>query len=221
MPSILSTKVLSSSQREHVLNAHLELVEYNAIHTIAIDFNIDLDSHNNFIFTSQTAVEAIVRKGLVTQLKNKNLFCVGTKTRALIESLGLTVVVMESNAQNLAQHIIKKYAKQSFLFFCGNRRRDELSQLLAQQKIDLVEVIVYNTQLNSKKIERTFDGIFFFSPSAVESYYKTNSASTSTLFCIGSTTAEMAAEHSNTIVIAQHPTIENVIIRAIKHFKSA
>jgi len=38
--------------------------------------------------------------------------------------------------------------------------------------------------------EKRFDGILFFSPSAVESYLKSNTIKDEMCFCIGETTAE-------------------------------
>jgi uroporphyrinogen-III synthase len=60
----------------------------------------------------------------------------------------------------------------------------------------------------------------FFSPSAVESYLSNNKIKKETCFCIGSTTASaLEAKKIKNIVIPEVPTIEDVIIEVIQHYK--
>ncbi len=66
---------------------------------------------------------------------------------------------------------------------------------------------------------RTYDGVLFFSPSAVESFAQRNLFEETTVFCIGKTTEAEARKHTNNIITANRSTIENVIIQVIKHYK--
>ena len=55
------------------------------------------------------------------------------------------------------------------------------------------------------------DAILFFSPSGVESYLKDNKIKNEICFCIGETTASALENKTKNIIIAEQPTIEDVI----------
>jgi len=90
---------------------------------------------------------------------------------------------------------------------------------LKKKKIKFQEIEVYKTSLNPKPFSQEFDGILFFSPSAVQSFTAENELKNSTIFCIGKTTASEAKKHSNNIITATKPSIENVIVQVVKYFK--
>ncbi|KAA1242865.1 uroporphyrinogen-III synthase [Aquimarina sp. RZ0] len=213
MPTILSTKKLFTPQKELLLNSGLGLVEYDAIEIelLAVNFSKKIQ---NAIVTSKNAVKGILHATLGIQ----HCFCVGEHTRKLLEENGYMVVETASNASVLAEIIVKKYKKDSFVFFCGNKRRDELPLLLRENNIQLEEEIVYKTELKPKKMNRTFEGILFFSPSAVQSYVAANTFGRSIAFCIGNTTASEAEKYAGNIIVATKPTVENVIVQAVKYF---
>lgn len=214
MPTVLSTKKLSESQRNLLLQAGVGLVEYDAIAIEPLDFEVE--GHiENAIITSQNAVKAMLDK----EIEIENCFCVGERTDALLEENGYNVKVMADYGKELAKIIIDKFVDQKFTFFCGNLRRDELPNILKENKVSFTEVEVYQTELKPKKFERTFDGILFFSPSAVESFLKENTLENTITFCIGTTTAAEAEKYTNVINVATKPTIENVIVQVVKHFK--
>ncbi len=212
--SVLSTKKLSLAQKELLLNAKIGYVEYDGIRIELLEIKEEAQIENT-IFTSKNAVNAIIASGINVS----DCFCVGENTKKLLEENGQNVVETAQNASDLAKIIIKKHKNKSFLFFCGNLRRNELPDLLQQNNIDVKEQVVYKTYLNSKKFDRSFDGILFFSPSGVQSYVKENEMNKSIAFCIGKTTASEAKKHTNTIIIANKPTVENVIVQAVKYFK--
>lgn len=213
-PTILSTKKLSAVQKELLLNAGLGFVEYGAIAIELLEINIE-HTIQNAIFTSKNAVKAIQNSGMIIS----NCFCVGDNTKKLLQENDLNVLETAQNASDLAKIITKKYKNNSFLFFCGNLRRDELPNLLEQNNVDVKEQIVYKTHLKSNKFNRMFDGILFFSPSGIQSYVSENKIGESILFCIGNTTASEARKYTNNIIVANKPTVENVIVQAVKYFK--
>jgi uroporphyrinogen-III synthase len=212
-PTILSTKKLSAVQKELLLNAGLGFVEYGAITIELLEINIE-HTIQNAIFTSKNAVKAIQNSGMVIS----NCFCVGDNTKKLLQENDLNVLETAQNASDLAKIITKKYKNNSFLFFCGNLRRDELPNLLEQNNVDVKEQIVYKTHLKSNKFNRMFDGILFFSPSGIQSYVSENKIGESISFCIGNTTASEARKYTNNIIVANKPTVENVIVQAVKYF---
>jgi len=218
MKTVLSTKILTPSQKELFLNSGLGLVEYDALQIEFLDIEIPLH-HQNYIFTSKNAVKAFLRQTEGLDKSKFNAFCVGEKTKALLEKNGLKVIEIAENASDLAHFITKNHENEVFLFLCGNQRRDELPQVLNENNVYFVEVKVYKTLLQSKVFKRTFDGILFFSPSGIRSYLLENKLADSTMFCIGKTTAQEAKKHSDNIIIANKPTVENVLVQAINHYK--
>jgi len=215
-PSILSTKKLTLAQKELVLNANIGFVVYDAIRIELLKIS-DAITIKNAIFTSKNAIKAILN----SKITISNCFCVGENTKKLLEENGYKVVETAQNASELAKIIVKKYKMELFYFFCGNLRRDELPDFLRENKVVCKEKIVYKTHQNLKKFDRDFDGVLFFSPSGIQSYVAENRIKKSVSFCIGNTTASEAKKYTDRIVIANKPTVENVIVQAVKYFKNA
>lgn len=215
MPTVLSTKKLALNQKELLLNSRIGLVEYNAISIRFIDFNLEKDKIQNAIFTSKNAVKAIERK----EIEIENCFCVGDKTSAIVEAYGLKISARANNARELALQIVKEHSEKEFHFFSGNKRREELPEILKENNIKYNETRVYETSLNPKEFQSEFDGILFFSPSGVKSFTEMNPLNT-TAFCIGETTASEARKHTAKIIIASKPTIENVITKVVSNLKN-
>lgn len=212
---ILSTKKLSFTQRELLLNASFSLIEFDAITIQPLPFESKKEI-GNAIIASKNAV----RQVLEANIDMNQCFCVGEKTSRLLVENHKKVVKTTENALELAHFIAKNYKNDEFTFFCGNKRRDELPDFLKENNIALDEIPVYKTELNPKKIEGEFDGIFFFSPSAIQSYIQENTIGNSIAFCIGNTTAKEAKKYTKNIIITNKPTIENTIVQAVKHFKN-
>ncbi len=215
MKTVLSTKILTPSQKELFLNSGLGLVEYDALKIDFLKVKIPLD-YCNYIFTSKNAVKAFLDQTEHLDKSKFNAFCVGLKTKSLLEENGLKLREMAENASELAQIIAKRYQNETFVFLCGNKRRDELPEILTKNNIQYKELEVYQTHLNPKAFKRVFDGILLFSPSGIRSYLLENTFGNSMLFCIGKTTASEAQKYSNRIIIANKPTVENVLVQAIK-----
>ncbi|MCK0161094.1 uroporphyrinogen-III synthase [Allomuricauda sp. F6463D] len=218
MKTVLSTKILEPSQKELFLNSGLSLVEYDAIKIEFLDTKIPFE-YQNYIFTSKNAVKVFLRQINESQKKKIQTFCVGEKTKALLEDNGLNVVETAEYATALAAIIVKNYKEETFLFLCGNKRRDVLPIAMTENNIQFKELNVYMTILNPKAFHRNFDGILFFSPSGIQSYLLENTTGNSILFCIGETTATEAQKHSKNIIVANKPTVENVLVQAINHFR--
>lgn len=215
MKNILSTKKLSPLQKDQLLQQGVCVVDYDAISVTFLDFEVP-DAIDNAIFTSQQAVLCFLGKSN-GNLGIKNCFCVGNKTKALLEQNGLKVIEIGQNATELAQNIVKNYKNKVFYYFCGTIRREELPKALKSEKISLFEVKTYKTVLKTKKFDQKWDGILFFSPSGVASFISENKHQTNThAFCIGQTTASSAKKHFKTVVVANQNTIESVLEKTIE-----
>jgi len=215
MPTVLSTKKLAVNQRELLLNSGIGLVEYDAINIDFINFELKNSRIQNAIFTSKNAIKAIESKSIEIE----NCFCVGEKTANIAREKGFKVTETADYAEDLALKIIEKHGDKDFHFFSGTNRRDNLPELLKENKIKLTETTVYKMELNPKKFESEFDGILFFSPSGVRSFTEQNKLN-NTAFCIGKTTASEAKKHTREIIIASKPGIENVIVKVVSNLKN-
>jgi uroporphyrinogen-III synthase len=215
---ILSTKSLLPAQTQLLFDANLVVEAHDFIATSTKNFELD-QVLDNLIFTSQNAVQAILQHPEVEQLKSKNAFAVGMKTKSLLTENGFNVLAYTGYAADLAEIISLIYGKESYTFFCGNLRRDELPKTLSENSVLYNEIEVYETALTPQKIKQQPDGILFFSPSAVESYLKLNTLKNEVCFCIGETTAEALVKNKiKTTHIAGKPSVEQVIQDVITYY---
>lgn len=218
--NILSTKKLLPNQKQVLLDANISLIEEDFIETKIKNFELS-KVNDNLIFTSQNAVQSVLQHPKCNELKSKNVFSVGMKTKDLLTENGFNVIAYTGYASDLAEIISLIYGKETFTFFSGNLRRDVLPNTLKENGITFNEIEVYETNITSKKFTNKLDGILFFSPSAVESYLKLNTIKEEMCFCIGETTAE-ASENKKikNIIIADKPSVENVITEVIEYYKN-
>ena len=216
---ILSTKKLSGEQKQALVKANIEVVEADFIQTQNKSFELK-DLNENLIFTSQNAVHSVLADPKSEALKSKNVFCVGLKTKILLSENGFNVVAYTGYAADLAEIITLIYRNESFTFFSGNLRRETLPKALKDADVKLNEIQVYDTSLTPQKIKTAVDGILFFSPSGVESYLKDNTIKKEKCFCIGETTAEALHKITKNIIIADQPTVEDVIEDVIAEYSN-
>lgn len=214
---ILSTKKLLPNQKQFLLNANFSVIEADFIEIVRKDFELE-GSFENMIFTSQNAVKSFLENEKAKKLKAKKIFCVGSKTKALLEENGYKVAVSREYASELSEVIVHDFQKESFVFFSGNLRRETLPETLKKSNVVLREIEVYETKLTPQKINSPADALLFFSPSGVQSYLKDNKIEDQNCFCIGTTTAEALEKITNNVIIAKQQTVENVIIQAINYY---
>lgn len=218
MIQILSTKTLLNNQKQALVNANFNVIEVDFIHTKSQAFKLN-EINDNLIFTSQNAVQSFLLDPKSEDLKTKNVFCVGLKTKILLSESGFNVIAYTGYAADLAEIITLIYANESYTFFSGNLRRETLPEALKEAKVKFNEIQVYETTLTPQKIKAPVDAILFFSPSGIESYLKENSIKKETCFCIGTTTASALEGITKNIIIADQPTIEDVIEDVIAEYK--
>ncbi|MEG0849618.1 MAG: uroporphyrinogen-III synthase [Flavobacterium sp.] len=215
---ILSTKILSPVQKQELTKAGIEVIEADFIKTENKPFELK-NLNESLIFTSQNAVRSVLSDPKSEELKNKNVYCVGLKTKILLSENGFNVVAYTGYAADLAEIITLIYRNESYTFFSGNLRRDTLPTALKEAEIKLNEIQVYETSLQPQKIKSAIDAILFYSPSGVESYLKENTIKKEICFCIGETTAEALHKITKNIIIADQPTVEDVIEDVINEYK--
>ncbi|HEV3411800.1 MAG TPA: uroporphyrinogen-III synthase [Puia sp.] len=169
------------------------------------------------IFTSVNAVNA-VRRYLKQPLPDWRIYCIsGATSAAVVELFGEKAVVAKAgSASELVEEIrVREKGKiEEVIFFCGDHRREELPA------IGVTEKIVYRTILTPHRIDRTYDGIAFFSPSAVESFFSVNSITAGvSLFAIGKTTeTAIRAACTNPVFPGRQPDRAILIREMIDYF---
>lgn len=173
------------------------------------------------VFTSMNAVEAV--RHHLTAKPGWVIYSIGQTTKELAaETFGKeNIIGTANNAAQLADEIIKDNQKELY-FFCGDQRRDELPNKLKASGIKLKEIVVYKTTQQAKTINKEYDGILFFSPSAVHSFFSANAVDKNTLlFAIGDTTAEAIRQYTNNnIIIAERPGKEALVQRMMEYFSA-
>jgi len=152
-----------------------------------------------------------------------NILCIGNTTRQLAAKYfgEQSVGTVGNNAAELADRIISDKNIKQVVFFCGDQRREELPGRLRQNGITVQEIIVYHTISTPHKIDKAYDGILFFSPSAVQSYFYANVVLPSTiLFAIGQTTADAIKTFTdNTVITSDKPGKDDLVKRMFEFFK--
>jgi uroporphyrinogen-III synthase len=173
------------------------------------------------VFTSASAVE--VAAAWTGGAKGWTIFCIGAATRQLVEKYfgEASIAGTAGSALALAEKIISMGGEREIFFFCGDQRREELPSALRQAGFAVNELVVYGTRITPHKIERSYEGIVFFSPSAVESFFSVNTVAAGiTLFAIGRTTAAAVGDFcSNPVVISEQPDAAILVRRVIDHFQ--
>jgi len=174
------------------------------------------------VITSANAVEAVAEPG--EQKPGWKIFCMGHATRQLAEKyFGKNLISGKADhAKELAELIIHTANSDEVIFFCGDQRRNELPDLLRKNNIRVKEIVVYQTITTPYKIEKKYDGILFFSPTGVQSFFQENKLKNQTiLFAIGNTTADEIKKLSkNKIVIGDEPKSESLLEKLINYFQT-
>ncbi len=209
--NLYSTKKLTDDQ---VMLFHNDVVSDSndavKISLNRISKNIVRNEIQNVIITSQNAIEALLTNFSAIELQFKNIYCVGRRTKRMVEKRIGKVTHTEPNAKKLAEYLVEFIEGTEVTYFCSDLRLDDLPNILTENNITVNEVEAYQTKFDADKVEGNLDGIMFYSPSTVESFLKQNKA-TGIAFCIGETTAKVAKNYFEEVRIAKVPTVESVI----------
>ncbi|NVJ88120.1 MAG: hydroxymethylbilane synthase [Flavobacteriaceae bacterium] len=217
---VYSTKKLSEAQKS-VLPTHIGIEDSDFI---KIRFNrispkVVKEEIENVVITSQNGVEALLNSFTKNELKFKSIFCVGRRTKKLIEKRIGKVSFVAKNAKKLAEYLSENLKNKEVTYFCSNVRLDILPAYLQLNNIVVNEVEAYKTMLSSIKIEDDVTGVLFYSPSGIQSYLNENTTD-KIAFCIGESTAKEARKHFENVQVANLPSVESVLELVSNYFKS-
>jgi uroporphyrinogen-III synthase len=232
---ILSTRLLNDSLVAEAATAGITIdmisfIEIEPIQSAEVQQEIEhafLQS-SSVVFTSMNAVEAVITK-LKSYRPDWTIYCVGNTTKQLIKKYfdEERIAGTANSAAELAELIVEKHPAGEVIFFCADQRRDELPGILSNNNIQVKEIIVYKTHAVPHKIEKNYNGILFFSPSAVGSFFSSNQPDKQTiLFAIGNTTAGEIKKYlpagksgsSYKIIISNEPGKEKLLKQVMEYY---
>jgi len=219
---LIVTKNISLSFKERLLQQGYSVVDIPLIEIKPIPFELK-EVKQNVIFTSQNAVRILLKKQQPNQglMKGKKFFCVGEKVKSLLKKSDQKVVKMAQNASELAHYLLKNHKNEQFSFFCGTRRMDNLELVFAQNEMKLTIIPIYDTLLKPQKIKLDVEGILFYSPSAVESFFIKNKWPKNAYgFCIGNTTANVLKKYTEQFYVASQPKESSLLLKLKQHFSA-
>jgi len=215
---VFSTKSLSESQTKLFHNnIASESSDFIKVRSNRIAPKVVKDGIENVIITSKNGVEALLDNFTKEELNFKNIFCVGRRTKKMIQQKIGPVNHTEKNAERLAEYLSKEMKGNSVTYFCSDLRLDTLSKILTENEIKVNEVEAYKTMYSPELVSESIDGMLFYSPSAVNSYLQKNTTD-KVAFCIGASTAKEAQKYFEKVEVAQIPTVESVIELVNLHY---
>ena len=216
--SIYSTKKFSELQKKLLpTNVKVEDSDFIKIRFNRIAPKVVKNEIENVIITSKNGVESLANSFTSDELKFKNIYCVGRRTKKLIEQKIGSVAKSERNAEKLAAYLSKEIKGQEVTYFCSDLRLDTLPNVLKENGITVNEIEAYKTMYSPSNVDDKVNGVLFYSPSTVESYMQKNKAD-KVAFCIGESTAKEARKHFENVQVAKLPTVESVIEMVNLHF---
>ena len=175
------------------------------------------------VFTSQSAVYAVCEHpGFIKP--DWKICCIANATKkAVLEYFDESSIICSApDAHTLAANIASSNGIRNVVFFCSDKRQDTLPAMLHDAGIIVNEIIVYTTVEQPQFVAKDYDGILFYSPSGVSSYFSLNIADPgTTFFAIGNTTAQaIRQETDNKVIVCAAPSKEKLLDTAIQYFQT-
>lgn len=221
MKHILFTKELSPDQLQLFEKMNAEVKGIPFIKTVADpDYKTKLDMLFRGLFTSLVVTSPFAARLFAGYADMNNFFIdtiytVGEKSATVLRGFCRQCVVSsKGNAEDLANSIVGGSATgNKVCFLSGEMRRDALPRILKESHLCFTEICVYKTLLTPPSALPYFDGIVFFSPSAVQSFYQKYKLSDEAVYAIGSTTQNELLRYNSTLKVgvAEKPSFESLV----------
>jgi uroporphyrinogen-III synthase len=230
--NVLSTKKLEPLLIEKAKENGIEITEAQMIQVVPVGqeewqydvFQLFTDKNRTVVFTSSNAVTTFGRflAGRSDSVfSDLAIFCLSGKTLKEVELQKIPgrILGTAADAKQLAEKITESGTRE-VVFFCGDRRRDELPSLLAASGIKVHEVVLYQTLETPVVVREGYDAVLFFSPSAVRSFFSANTLPENVIcFAVGGTTARTVGEFgSYTVVTSASSSQEKMMETVFDYF---
>lgn len=179
------------------------------------------------VFTSKHAVTVVADviqniRPVPPALTGWELWCVSPVTAQIARAHfpSLSIYPGGGYGSEVAAQILERPEIREVYFFCGEKRTGTLREQLTAKGVTVHEIVVYETVLTPQTIHTPYQGILFFSPSAVESFFLQNTPPAGTVyFAIGHTTAAALGSRTSGKVITSPATeAETLVQTAIMYF---
>jgi uroporphyrinogen-III synthase len=196
---IISTRVLPENLKDQISSEGYELIERDFIEVVSLDAS-GIEIENDIVMvSSKNAIEGF-------DLLGRRIYCVGEKTKEAVEGAGGEVVRVFEGSRGMAEFVGGLGLNATFI--CGVRRMKSVEEVFEESELQIIEA--YETELKSFTFIGGFEAALFFSPSGVESFFKSNTLQ-GVAICIGETTQAEALKHTSSTLVAQKTTIESVV----------
>lgn len=227
-PLILSTKLLAPRHTEQAAAGGIRMECVPFIRTVplppdTIGLSPFLQQPHTVVFSSANAVAA-VSAALKGSAPPWTIACLegGTLQSVQQHLPSVPVTATAPDGLSLARHLVRMPGIASVLFFCGDIRLPVLPQTLRAAGIAVQELEVYQTVETPQALPGPWDGILFFSPSAVRSFFSVHQPRSGTVFfAIGGTTAAALPAGAHPVVLSPKPDAGSLIDTVLHYFGAA
>lgn len=171
------------------------------------------------VLTSPKAVDWVFAH--VSEKPNWQIACMeGTTYKKLQEQgWGSMVKYTAGNGAALAKEIAADPAVKAVVFMGSKLRLANLPDALAKSGIAMKELVAYQTLPLQQELNKSYDGIVFLSPSAVDSFFEQyETDGTTVFFAIGDTTAAAVKKYTNNKVIVAADVQRETLLQTIYNY---
>ncbi|WP_420845241.1 uroporphyrinogen-III synthase [Maribacter litopenaei] len=149
--NVFSTKKLTDAQLQkfnigiRVDSEDFIKISPNRISPIVLKKNL-----GNIVFTSKNAVESLLTNCSPAELQFDSIYCVGRKTKRLIQKKIGPVTHFENSATDLGNYLVEYMEGTQVTYFHGNLSLEDLPTILEENNITVTKVEAYRTKLSRK-----------------------------------------------------------------------
>lgn len=224
---MLDDAIIRQASTENITIECIPFIHTKPVETLELQQQINQLIHQTdyVIFTSANAVNAVAKQ--VNTKETLNAFCISGKTRKAVEQhfSGSRIIADAATGAELAEKIIEfvqscHSSNANFTFFCGNKRLNTIPETFKKNNLPLTELVVYDTILTPQTISKQYDGVLFFSPSAVDSFIQMNQPDKNlTAFSFAGATYTALQPIAAEIVVSHTPSEQAMLNTVMDYYK--
>lgn len=177
---------LDSPFRQLITQGH-ELTARSLLEISYLDFEVP-SSFDAVFFYSQKAIKHFMKSCAYDKAIQYGVMGSGSAAAFYAETGAEANIIGSGDTVALGQLLSDKWKGKKVVFPQAQRSLRSLESIL--QDLNVVNLVVYNNELNSAKNLEVFDVLIFTSPLSVEAYLLNQAITNQQVFAIGSTTAE-------------------------------
>lgn len=221
---LISTRMLNPFTKSFLFDNGIFISDFDFL-KIDVKYsneNVKILKTNNCPLVILSINAALALKDILNSenIKLKDFFCFAIDgiTSNYLQENGAKILGKAKNSSEISKLIIKSNIP-SVLIITSNFRLETLKEELDKNKISNTYLELYSKEFNPKEVILQ-DGIVFFSPSQINSFFTKNTLNTTLpAFCIGATTAHhlKICGHEN-IIISESATEKDLANTILNYF---